>query len=278
MTTSTALVPVEKDAEVDLVKRQVEEAERQAGLIEVASPEQDAQATAYLQQIKAREKAAEAKRKELVGPLNQTVKTINQDFKDAMAPFEAAYKKVAGKVTDYRAERERIRKAEEERLERERQERERKIREERERQEAEARALRERAEKEAREAEEERQKAKDEEDRQAAEALAEEARQKAQEAQTAEAAIEALPEVQLPKAVVEQAATPSGAPSTKRWDFAVTDLASLPTHLPDGEPLIEVKSGSLRRYMHAYIKEHGHPPEMAGVEFKRVDGLAVRAS
>lgn len=278
MTTSTALVPVEKDAEVDLVKRQVEEAERQADLIEVTNPEQDAQATAYLQQIKARLKAAEDKRKELTEDLLTAKRKIDKEFKDAAAPYDALFEKVKGKVTAYRAEQERIRKAEEERLERERQERERKIREERERQEAEARALRERAEKEAREAEEERLKAKDEEDRQAAEALAEEARQKAQEAQTAEAAIEALPEVQLPKAVVEQAATPSGAPSTKRWDFAVTDLASLPTHLPDGEPLIEVKSGPLRRYMHAYIKEHGRPPEMAGIEFKKVDGLAVRSS
>lgn len=277
MSTSTALVPVDVDARTAEVERQVVEARAQAEAIQVRNPEEADLAAAALRQIKQREKAAKAERVALVKPLNDHVKDINQKFKDAAAPYKEAERIIKGKVGKYQAEQDQIRQEEEARLEAERQERERLAREARERQEAEERAKREQAEKEAREAAEEARKAKDEEDREVAEQLAEEARQKAEAAKTAEAAISSLPEVQLPKAVVEAAPTPEGVSSQKRWDFAVTDLASLPTHLPDGEPLIEVRSGPLRRYMHAYIKEHGHPPEMAGVEFKQVDGQAVRA-
>lgn len=276
MSTTTELVPVDIDARTAEVERQVAEARAQAEAIQVRDQAEADQAAALLRQIAARRKAAEAERKELTDPLNEAKGRIIKKFKDAMAPYDEVDEVVREKVGVYTAEQERIRKAEEERLEEERLERERLATEARERQEAEERAKREQAEKEAREAEEEAQKARDEEDRKVAEKLAEEARQKAEEAKTAEAAINSLPEVQLPKAVVETAPRPEGVSSTKRWEFAVTDLEAVPTHLPDGEPLIEVKSGPLRRYMHAYIKEHGHPPEMAGVEFKQVDGLAVR--
>lgn len=275
--TGTNLVPVDTASRIAEVERQVAEARAQAEAIQVRNPEEADLAAAALRQIKQREKAAEAERTSLVKPLNDHVKDINQKFKDAAAPYKEAERIIKGKVGTYQAEQDRIRREEEARLEAERQERERLAREARERQEAEERAKREQAEKEAREAAEEAKAAQDDADREVAEKLAEEARQKAEEAKTAEAAISSLPEVSLPTAVVPAAPKPEGVSAVKRWEPVVTDLAAVPTHLPDGELLIEVRSGPLRRHMHAYIKEHGHPPEVAGIEFKQVEGLAVRA-
>jgi exonuclease VII large subunit len=276
MTTSAELVPVDVDARAAEVERQVAEARAKAEAMQVSNDAELGAAATLLREFANRKKAADELRKELTKPLRDHLADLKKRFDDAAAPYDEADRVLREKAKDYQAERERIRQEEEARLERERQERERQAREERERQEADEHAKREQAEKEAREAAEEAQAAKDEEDRKAAETLAEEARQKAEEAKTAEEAIASLPEPTLPKAVVPTAPKPEGLSSQKRWDFEVTNLAALPTHLPDGEALIEVRSGPLRRYMHAYLKEHGRPPEMAGVEFKQVDGLAVR--
>lgn len=276
MSTGAELVPVDTSAAVTDVERQVAEARAQAEAITVHDEASAALATGVLREIKARRKAAEEKRRELVDPLNKTVKTINADFKVAMAPFDEADKIVRGKVQDWTEEQERIRRGEEERLEGERQEREQKAREERERQEAEARAKAEQAAKEQREAEEEARRAKDEADRETAEKLAEEARQKAQEAQTAESAIASLPDVQLPKAVVESPRKPDGISVPKRWVAEVTDIAQLPHFLPNGTPLKAVISAALTRHMHDTLKETGKPPVLPGAEFKQVSTLAVR--
>ncbi|HEY6731934.1 MAG TPA: hypothetical protein VI039_13040 [Solirubrobacterales bacterium] len=276
MSTGAELVPVDtKDAVTD-VERQVAEARAQAEAIQVHDEASATVATGVLREIKARRKAAEEKRRELVDPLNKTLKMINADFKAAMAPFDEADRIVRSKVQDWTEEKERIRREEEERLELERQERERKVREERERQEAEARAKAEQAAKEQREAEEEARRAKDEADRETAEKLAEEARQKAQEAQTAESAIASLPDVKLPKAVVEAPANPAGITTPKRWVAEVTDITRLPDFLPNGTPLKAVITAALTRHMHDTLKETGKPPEMPGAKFKRVSGLAVR--
>jgi len=276
MTAGAELVPVDTQDAVTDVERQVAEARAQAEAIEVRDEASAALATGVLREIKARRKAAEEKRRELVDPLNKTVKTINADFKAAMAPFDEADTIVRSKVQNWTDEQERIRREEEERLERERQEREQKVREERERQEAEARAKAEQAAKEQREAEEEARKAKDEADRETAEKLAQEAREKAQEAQTAESAIASLPDVQLPKAVVESAKKPEGISTPKRWVAEVADITQLPDFLPNGTPLKVVVAAALTRYMHDTLKETGGPPEMAGAEFKQVSTLAVR--
>jgi hypothetical protein len=277
MSVGTELVPADVDARAAEVERQVAEARAQAEAIQVRTPEEADLAAAALKQIKEREKAAEAERVALTKPLNDHVKEINRKFKDAAAPYNEAKGVIDEKIGEYEAERERIRKEEADRLEAERLERERIAREAREKQEAKAREKREQAEREQREAEEEARKAKDAADAEAAAAMAEEARAAAQEAATAESAIASLPDVQLPKAVVEAAPKIDGIVPQKRWEFEVTDLAAVPTHLPDGEPLLEVRSGPLRRYMHAYIKEHGHPPEMAGLEFKQESSRAVRS-
>lgn len=274
--TETALVPADVDARAAEVERQVAEARAQAEALKITDQATADQAAALLRQIAARRKAAETERKELKAPILEAGRGIDRKFSEAMAPFDAADEIVRGELGRYEAEQERIRREEEERLRREREERERKAREERERQEAEARAKREEAEREEREAAELAKAEAEEADREEAERLAAEARRKAEEAKTAEAAIQGLPDVKLPDAVVPAAPKSEGVTSQKRWEFEVADLGALPTHLPDGEALIEVRSGALRRYMHAYIKEHGVPPEIPGVEFKQVSSLAVR--
>lgn len=275
--TTTEIVPADLDARAAEVERQVAQARAQAEAIEVRNDAENNVAAQLLKEIARRRKESEAERTSLVKPLNDHVKLINQKFKDASAPYDEADRIVRGKVSTYQEAQERIRREEEARLEAERQEREREAREAREKQEAEARAVREKAEKEAREAEELRRQAKDEADREVAEALAEEAREKAQEAQTAESAIASLPEVSLPKAVVEAPAKQDGiANRTKREPFIV-DREKLPRTLPDGTPLEVVDMVALRRWMNAEWTATGEPPELPGAEFKRVpDGLTVK--
>lgn len=278
MTTSTELVPADVDARAAEVERQVAEARGQAEAIQVRDPAEADQAAALLRQIAARRKAAEAERKELTGPLDEAKRRIMQKFKDAMAPYDEVDEIVREKVGEYQAEQDRIRQEEEARLEAERRERERLARETREKQEAEERAKREQAEKEQREAEEEARKAQDAADAEAAAQLAEEARQKAEEAKTAEAAISSLPEVSLPKAVVEVAPKLDGVSSRTKREAFVTDRSKLPDTLPDGTPLIVVDMVALRSWMNAQWTATGEAPELPGAEFKRVpDGQAVRA-
>lgn len=271
MNTSTTLVPVDIDARTAEVERQVEEARAQAEAIQVRNPEEADLAAAALRQIAQREKAAEAERVALVKPLNDHVKDINRKFKDAAAPYTEIKTVIKGKVGTYQAEQDRIRQEEEARLEAERQERERLAREAREKQEAEERAKREQAEKEAREAAEEARKAKDEEDRKVAEQLAEEARRKAEEAKTAEAAISSLPDVQLPKAVVETAPKPEGISTRKVWKLMTTNVEELPPEytLPNEK--------ALNAAMREGVKENGRPPEIPGAVFEQVSEMAVRA-
>ncbi len=271
MSTSTALVPADVDARTAEVERQVAEARAQAEAIQVRNPAEADQAAALLRQIAARRKAAEAERKELTGPLDEAKRRIMQKFKDAMAPYDEADEVVRGKVGVYTAEQERIRKEEEARLEAERQERERIARETREKQEAEERAKREQAEKEEREAEEERRKAKDAADREAAEKLVEEARQKADEAKTAEVAISSLPEVSLPKAVVETAPKPEGISTRKVWKLMTTNVEKLPP-----EYLVPNEK-ALNAAMREGVKENGQPPEIPGAAFEQVSEMAVRS-
>lgn len=269
--TTLELVTTKSDEAVDVVTRQVAEAEAQAKALQVTSEAEATVAGEILREIARRRKDAEAERKELVGPLNATVKKINQRFKGSLAPLDAADKIVRDKLGTYTAEQDRIRQEEEARLEAERQERERKARDERERQEAAERAKREQAEREAREAAEEARKAKDEADREAAENLAEEARQVAEEAKTAEAAIASLPEPTLPRAMVQAAPKPEGVSTRKRWKVKTIDVHCLPSDLilPDEKGINELMRDGVRKC--------GHPPEIPGVVFDQVDELAVRA-
>lgn len=266
MTTSTQLVPADIDARAAEIERQAAEATAQAEALQVRNQAEADQAGAWLRQVAARKKAAEAERKRLKEPILEAGRRIDQMIKDAMAPFTAAEPVVRQKLGTYQAEQDRIRQEEEARLEAERLERERKAREAREKQEAEERAKREQAEKEAREAAEEIAKAKDEEDRKVAEALAEEARVKAQEAANAESAIASLPEVQLPKVVVEAPPKQEGISTRKEWKSEVTDRDAVPRKywvLDEKAIQRDVKAGAR---------------EIPGVRIYSVDKLAVRGS
>jgi type I site-specific restriction-modification system R (restriction) subunit len=270
---TTDLVPVaveDAEARVAAVQEAVTRAREQAEAIEVRNEAEANAAGELLKRIAKEKRDAEAERKELVGPLNDTVKRINQKYKDGLAPYAEADQIVRQKVTVYTTEQERIRREEEDRLERERQEAERKAREERERQEAEARAKREQAEKEAREAAELERQAKDAADREAAEKLAAEARQAAEEAQTAESAIASLPEPELPKAIVPKAAAPTGTSTRKVWKVTAIDKAQVPAEF------LVVDEKAIREAMRTGLRENGNPPEIPGVTFEQVPELAVR--
>jgi len=271
MTAGTELVTTNEDAALDVVQQRVAEFTAQAQAVEIRNAAEANAATEILSRFAKQKKDAAAERKELVGPLNAHVKLINAKFKDAIAPLDAADQIVRSKVGTYTAEQERVRREEEAQLERERQERERKAREERERQEAEARAKREAAEKEAREAEE---LAKAEASAEM-EALAEEAAQKLAEAQTAEAAVEALPEPELPKAVVPVAPalkSESGAIATRKvWKATILDNAAVP------ERFKVVDEVAIKQHMRDTLKATGKPPQVPGVKFEQVGELAVRA-
>ncbi len=262
---ATMEITNEVDAKAAEVEAQVAAATAQAEAIQVRDQAEADVAAELLREIKRRSKAAEAERVELTKPLLDTKKKIDQRFREAMAPFDAADKIVREKLTAYTAEQERIRREEEARLERERQERERKAREAREAQEAEERRKREQAQKEAREAEEEIAKAQDDEDRAAAEALAEEARRRADEAAVAESAIASLPDVNLPSAVVPVAPKPAGISTRKDWKTKVLDPARVPREY------LVVDEGAIRRAVRDGIRE------IPGVEIKQVDEMAVRA-
>jgi hypothetical protein len=231
---------------------------------------------AYLRLIKGRLKAAEAERVELTKPLLDTKKKIDKRIKDAVAPYGEAFEVVEKKLATYTAEQDRIRREEEARLEAERQERERKAREAREAQEAEERRKREQAEADRREAEQIAQEATDEKERKAFEEIAAEAKAKADEAAVAESAVAALPDVQIPVAVVPVAPKQEGISARTKREAFIDDRAALPNFLPDGTPLIVVDMVALRRWMNEQWTETGEPPELPGARFERVpDGLSV---
>lgn len=263
----TTLAPVQEAQALDVVQQRVAEARAQAEAIEVRNSEEAQAASEALKQIARYKKEAEAERVALVKPLNDHVKEINRKFKEAVAPYEVADKTIRGKVGVYQAEVERRQREEQERLERERQERERIERERREKEEAAARAEREKAEREAREAQE---IAAADADAEIAK-LAAEAKQKAEEAKTAEAALAALPEPVIPKAVVKQAPKLDGIQTKKRW---VVKTIALPL-LPDEYKIADEKA--INAAMRDGVRENGKPPEIPGVVFEQVDELAVRA-
>lgn len=264
------LVTPDVDEKAAEVEAQVAAARAQAEALQVTNDAEADVMAGLLREIKRRRSAAEAERVELTKPLLDTKKKIDARFKAAMAPFDEVDEIGRAKLGTYTAEKERIRQEEEARLRREQEEREQKAREAREAQEAEERRKREQAQKEAREAEEEVAKAKSEEDRKVAEALAEEARVAAEEAEVAEAAIAALPEVKLPTAVVPVAPKPQGVSTRKRWTVKSIDVAKLPTAylIPD--------KAAINQAMRDGVKAEGAPPEIPGVVFEQVSEMAVR--
>ncbi len=109
----TELVP---DAEVKELRTQADDIVAAANALVVADDKGMGNATELLGWIASAKKGFEGKRKMLVKPLNDHVKTINTMFKEYTAPLEAADATLRGKVLSYRQEQERIRREEEARL------------------------------------------------------------------------------------------------------------------------------------------------------------------
>lgn len=248
------------DAGVSAIEQKVAEAETRAAAMLITNDAEAEVAGEVLREIARLSKAAEGERRELVDPLNATVKKINARFKDAAAPFKAADEIIRGKLGAYQAEQERAAEEERRRLEAERQERERKAREEREKREAQARAEREKAEKEAAEAAE---LAADDDSEEMAD-LAAEAHEKAQEAATAVSALESLPEPSLPKAMVEAAKKPAGVSSRRVWKHTIEDPVLVPREF------LAVDEKKIREAVRQGVRQ------IPGVRIEQVDEMAVR--
>jgi hypothetical protein len=79
---------------------------RELDTFTVANDEDSAFAADLIREVKAKHKELDDRRKEVTGPLNTTVKTINGWFKPALDALENAEKKLKAKVALYMTERE----------------------------------------------------------------------------------------------------------------------------------------------------------------------------
>lgn len=105
--------------------------------IQVTDPQSAQKAIDVAQDLKGAKKRLEDLRKEIVGPLNERVKTINAYVKQLSNPIERGEAHVQGVLNDYANDQLRVAREEQERLERLRREEEAKARAEREAREAE---------------------------------------------------------------------------------------------------------------------------------------------
>jgi hypothetical protein len=265
--TAENVLPVRQEAiddaaaKIAAAEQAVAHAEAQAEAIEVTTAEEAQTATEILGEIAGRLKGLEAERVELVKPLKDYTKGLDQKYKLAKAPLEAAAKRIKGKLITFNAGAEQRRREEQERLDAEREEAEKIIAERREK---EAAALQAEAEAKRKEAEDAVELAAEDDE---FEGLADEVRAEARAAEARAATIANLPAPSLPVRQAAPVAAPSGA--AKRWDFEVTDIRQVPDFLPDGTPLKALISGAMRTYMHDVIRETGQPPVMPGMKFEQ---------
>jgi hypothetical protein len=292
------LATIDQEAVAE-VNQEVSAVVQRAQAIEVSTPEQAQDATAFLGEIAKAKRKSETARKFLVDPLNAHVKAINARFKSAAEPLDEADELVRGKVIAFQrveaarvaAEQARIdaeRRAEEERVERERRaaaaEAARIEREAAAAEQARQAKLREAANERARElaamsdqaleglmeqllehGDEAEAKLVEEEftareARTLAEMRAADARREAEEATQREIASKSAP-----AAPVVEATKLAGTSGTKRWKATVVDPALVPRkYLIVDERLINAD-------MKAGVRE------IPGVRIEQIDGLAVRA-
>jgi hypothetical protein len=276
MSVTADILPVRQEAiddaaaKIAAAEQAVALAEAQAEAVEVSTAEEAQAATEILGEIAGRLKGLEAERVELVKPLKDYTKGIDQKYKLAKAPLEAAAKRLKGKLITFNAAEEARRREEQERLDAERREAEQIIEERRAKEAAELQAEAEAKRKEAQEAVE----LADEDEEM--EQLADEVRAEARAAEARAATIANLPAPSLPSRQAAPVAAPSGA--SKRWDFEVTDIRQVPDFLPDGTPLKALISGAMRSYMHEVIKATGEPPVMPGLKFEQKSGWSSRGA
>lgn len=148
------LLAPEERQRVAEVSGQVTAVVEEANALQVRTQEEAEAAASFLTNVATMKREAEKARKYLVDPLNAHVKAINALFKPNETTLAAADKAVRGKVTEFRAEQDRLRRQEQARLEAEQQQREREADERRRAAEAEAQRAREAAAREAAAAEE----------------------------------------------------------------------------------------------------------------------------
>ena len=116
MTEQVQLIPAKEAEEVQEITSGVVKA---AEGVVINSDDSMQEASDILSWVAKAKKQVEDKRKFLVKPLNDHVKSINEMFKGYMAPLEKADTVLRQKVMAYRQEQERIRREEEERLRKE---------------------------------------------------------------------------------------------------------------------------------------------------------------
>ena len=282
------------------VAEQVSVVVARARAIEVSSPEQATDATAFLSEIKAAQTRSEKSRKFIVDPFNKQIRAINARFKDMVAPLNEADVLVRSKVLAYTQEQERIRAQEQARLDAERRAAEEQAEAERRRLAGEAQ----RAEQEAAEAEQRRQAemaaatserrgkiaALDDqtleaivrdpgtlEDQEAAteeldarkvargaQERAAAARREAEEATQREIAAKSAPALAV-TAPVPLSSTAGSASVRKEWRATVIDESEV----PDEYKVIDTKK------INAVVKAGVR--EIPGVKIEQVAGLSVRA-
>lgn len=229
--------------------------------IVVTGPEDYQRAGAFFAQIKAKIKEVEAERTKRVKPLNDTVKLINQDFKNITDQLEQVLKVVEAPMLAFKREEERIRREAEEAARREKA-----------KLEAEAKAKAEEEMRKAREAREAEEAA-----RRAAETAqnpiqAYIAKQQAEAAQAAqqeayEQAQNAIREAAMAQTVVvAPKTTAAGTSFRKTWKFRVVDINAVPREfmIPDEQRLGQI------------AREQKEAAAIPGIEFYAVESIGGR--
>jgi septal ring factor EnvC (AmiA/AmiB activator) len=99
--------------EIQILEKQVSPLVKQAGDYKVDSIEAVDEASVFLKKVRDTEKNLEAKRQEFTAPLNQSLKAINETFKQLKNPLEQARNLLTNKILTWkRAETERLAKEE----------------------------------------------------------------------------------------------------------------------------------------------------------------------
>ena len=249
----------------DVVTRAIDRANR----VEIRNQDELQSAATLLGELQKLKRNAESTRTQIVKPLNDHVKDINQKFKAITEPLDAEMAILKNKASAFQRQEEEKRRVEQERLDAERKERERIAREAQEKAELEARERREEAERLAREAEESASGAVDSSIEEAAEEAAA-ALDRARAEEEALAASQPEPEVAAP--VLDTGPVKVKGLSTRKvWTFKIVDESKVPREW------MLIDESAIRKRMLQSISEDRESCnlEIPGVEFVRDTSTAV---
>lgn len=99
---TTELAPYRQQAgDLDAEHREMVATLRELDTFTIATDEDSAFAADMIREVKAKHKELDERRKEVTGPLNTTIRTINSWFKPALDALESAEKKLKSKVALY---------------------------------------------------------------------------------------------------------------------------------------------------------------------------------